>query len=145
MNATVLNSPPILENVRIKQPTVDPNAFFQVIMTAGDNNTLRDIKNITVDMSSASGSAMCQFVWDASGYHRLFGEGILSTATSRAPADWKVSAGEWRMDIKLPGHLASGRWELTATVYDEEATLKADHTVLGQLLRFHFDQPAVLP
>jgi hypothetical protein len=145
VNATVLNSPPVLIELRIKQPTVDPNAFFQIALKAGDNNTLRDIRDITVDMTSGSGTDTCRFIWDASGYSRLWGEGTLSTSTSRYPSDSMVSMGEWTMEVRLPGHLPAGQWELTATVRDED--LSSTRTILfwvNSYVSISMDQPSFL-
>jgi hypothetical protein len=121
VNATVLNSPPLILDISVEESSIDPNSFFAVELIAADNNTLRDIREIIIELTDSTGANPPYiFDWTPEGFSVVSGNGEISVEKSIGPEDFKNSTGTWTFEIFLPGEISSGGWELRGVVADEE-------------------------
>jgi len=121
VNATVLNSPPVLLEVSLDSSSIDPRSYFKVRVTAGDNNTISDILSVSIQLDNTAGDNPPHvFSWTRDGFSVASGNGKISIQNSMEPQDRKSSTGIWIFEVMLPGEMASGRWELKGIVSDEE-------------------------
>lgn len=120
INATVLNSRPIVDELEIEGDTVDPRSMFRIRIAVSDNNTINDIESIHIRMESIDDPGSTAMVaWDEEGFRLEGGSCRIHPSACEVPKELDGPSATWVFALSLPGGSRSGTWMIDAVAWDE--------------------------
>ncbi len=129
VSATVLNAPPRVLSVAVRDASVDPRSPFVIVVEVEDNNTLYDVREVRVELACTAVDLTVTVVWTPEGFDVLEGPGEISTYACKVPANLGSPNGTWAFAAILRGDAPAGSWLVRALVCDEESCAEASTVI----------------